>query len=31
MHSDHIFIETLRLFIKAPSFEDFDAICDLNA
>lgn len=31
MHSDHIFIETPRLFIKAPSFEDFDAICELNA
>jgi RimJ/RimL family protein N-acetyltransferase/predicted acetyltransferase len=31
MHSDHVFIETSRLLIKAPSFDDFAAICELNA
>ena len=31
MSSNFIFLETARLLIKAPSFEDFDAICQLNA
>lgn len=31
MQTDQIFLETSRLLIKIPSFEDFLAICELNS